>query len=332
MASELELILREEIAQAGGALAFDRFMELALYHPRLGYYRRAQDPFGKHGDFFTASQLQPIFGLLVARRIQDLLSAMQDRQPLLVELGPGRKEMQEAFSTAFRYVPVETGDSLPAHIRGAVFGNEFFDALPVRVARYRGGRFVEMRVSAGAAGFAWVEGEAVDEEMEHYLSAHGAPREEGFAVEVCLEAQRWLERISARLDHGLLVIIDYGYTTREWVRFPRGTLMSYRRHRAEEDVLSLPGERDITAHVNFSALIAAAPQYRFRLTAMEPLASTLVAAGERDHFAGVIEGISEQEALRRRLQLKTLLYGMGDTFRTLILQKNVDAETPDGNR
>jgi SAM-dependent MidA family methyltransferase len=271
--------------------------------------------------------LQPLFGLLMARRIQDLMAAVQEPQPLLVELGPGRKEMQEAFSSAFRYVPVEAGDLLPAHIRGAVFGNEFFDALPVRVARYRGEKFVEMCVSAGAAGFGWVEGEAVDEEMEHYLSAHGAPREEGFEVEVCLEAPRWLERISASLDHGFLVIIDYGYTTREWVRFPRGTLMSYRRHRAEEDVLSLPGERDITAHVNFSALMATASQYGFRVATMEPLASTLIAAGERDHFAGVIEGNSEQEALRRRLQLKTLLYGMGDTFRTLILQKNVDAES-----
>src|SRR5436305_3176946 len=110
-------------------------MELALYHRELGYYRRKdRDPFGKRGDFYTASQLQPVFGRLIARAIGDLRAEMGVAEDFtLVELGPGRGEMAEALRD-FRYIPVEAGALMPEKITGVVFSNEFFDTLPVRVA------------------------------------------------------------------------------------------------------------------------------------------------------------------------------------------------------
>src|SRR5271157_4436863 len=111
-------------------------MEVALYHADRGYYRRAQrapsDPFGKHGDFFTAEQIQPVFGILMAARIRQLYRAMgQPPDFTVVELGAGRGEMAPAFSE-WRYVPVEVDGPVPAEkFRGVVFSNEFFDALPV---------------------------------------------------------------------------------------------------------------------------------------------------------------------------------------------------------
>ena len=124
-----------------GPVTFRRFMEVALYHSEHGYYRRAQrapsDPFGKHGDFFTAEQIQPVFGILMAARIRQLYREMgEPREFTVVELGAGRREMAEAFSE-WVYIPVDLdAGSLPEKFCGVVFSNEFFDALPVEVAVY----------------------------------------------------------------------------------------------------------------------------------------------------------------------------------------------------
>src|SRR5262249_47601830 len=96
-------------------------MDQALYHPEFGYYRRPRDPFGRSGDFYTAEQLQPVFGILIAQRVRQLARELGDRGDFtVVELGAGRQEMAEAFAE-WRYVPVEVGGELPQAIRGVVF-------------------------------------------------------------------------------------------------------------------------------------------------------------------------------------------------------------------
>jgi SAM-dependent MidA family methyltransferase len=112
-----------------------------------------------------------------------------------------------------------------------------------------------------------------------------------------------------------VLTVDYGYTRPEAVRFPSGTLMGYRRHTAREDVLAEPGVRDITAHVNFTALQEHGARRGLRTETFETLAQTLLAAGEPDQFAAALGPESD---LRRRMQLKTLLFGMGETFRVLL--------------
>ena len=140
-------------------------------------------------------------------------------------------------------------------------------------------------------------------------------------MEIHLEALRWIDRISAALVAGFHFTIDYGFTRRESVRFPEGTLMSYRKHRASEDVLIEPGTRDITAHVQFSALAEHGASRALAQVRFESLSRTLLDAGERDQFAEALSAAGEREAAERRLQLKTLLFGMGETFRTLIQEK-----------
>ena len=127
-----------------------------------------------------------------------------------------------------------------------------------------------------------------------------------------------VERVARRLRRGYVFTIDYGYTERESVRFRRGTLMAYHRHTAVEDVLADPGARDITAHVCFSALEERGASRGLETIRFESLARTLLEAGETDQFAAAVAGTSEEDGRRRRLQLKTLLYGMGETFRVLI--------------
>jgi SAM-dependent MidA family methyltransferase len=319
--TELAALIRDEIAR-DGPIPFRRYMELALYHPEHGYYRRQRDPFGGGGDFFTAEQLQPVFGILIAARIRALLAALGDpRSFTVVEVGAGRGEMAEAF-TGMNYLPVEVDrGELPDSFEGCVFSNEFFDALPVEAAVCRSGEFRELLVGWNAERFVWAEGGRVDAEAQEYIARYTALSEEGDIVEVNREALRWIDRIARHLRRGFVVTIDYGYTARESVRFPRGTLMSYRRHQAIEDVLADPGERDITAHVPFTALDERGKLRGLETMRFETLARTLLDAGEADSFAAALAAPSDAEQARRRLQLKTLLFGMGETFRTLIQRK-----------
>ena len=306
-------ILADEIRR-NGAIPFRRFMEVALYHPEHGYYRRVRDPFGKHGDFFTAEQLQPVFGILMAARVRQLCSAMGDPPEFTVlELGAGRREMAEAFAE-WRYIPIDIdGGNVPKHFTGVVFSNEFFDALPVEVAVYDGARFREQLVTWRDGRFAWELGVEARTEVEEHLRQYYPPAEAGNWYEANLDALAWMERIARSLTAGYVLTIDYGFRRAEAVRFPMGTLMGYRKHTAREDVLEEPGARDITAHVNFSALEEHGVRRGLTRESFETLAQTLLAAGQADQFAAAMAANPSQ--------LKTLLFGMGETFRVLLQKK-----------
>jgi SAM-dependent MidA family methyltransferase len=313
----LESLLRERIAQSG-PLPFRDFMEAALYDPKFGYYCKPRDPFGKSGDFYTAEQLQPVFGILIAARIREMFREMgSPAEFTVVELGAGRGEMAEALGE-WRYIPVEAGSDLPRGIHGVVFSNEFFDALPVEAATVIDGTPRRLLVGVEGDRLVWVTGDRVAAEIEEYWRKY-CPAASMF--EVNLEALAWIDRIADALASGFHFAIDYGYVTAEHVRFPQGTLMSYRRHTASEDVLANPGERDITAHVAFSALEDRGAMRGLKRVTRETLAQTLLRAGEPDQFAAALAGATPHEAQARRLQLKSLLFGMGETFRTLIQRK-----------
>lgn len=306
-----------------GPIPFRRFMEVALYHPECGYYRRAPDPFGKHGDFFTAEQIQPVFGILMAARIRQLYRDMGSPPDFtVVEVGAGRREMADAFAE-WHYVPVDIDSGvMPQNFVGVVFSNEFFDALPVDAALYENGAFHEQRVTLADGAFCWHTGEIVGGDADRYLRRYYLPPEEGRWYEVNLAALAWLARMAAALSKGYVLTIDYGFTRAESVRFPAGTLMGYRRHTAREDVLAEAGLRDITAHVNFTALQDEGAACGLATVRFETLAQTLLAAGEADRFASALNSGGAAEDLRRRMQLKTLLFGMGETFRVLLQEKN----------
>jgi len=308
-------LLAAEITRTG-PLPFARFMEVALYHPIHGYYRRPRDPFGKAGDFYTAEQIQPVFGILIAARIRQLYRAMGEPSDFtVVELGAGRREMADAFSE-WRYLPIDVDcGEFPEDFRGVVFSNEFFDALPVDVAVFRDGAFRRQCVALHDNRFVWSESGDVTQEAADYLRASFPAPQEGNWYEINTSALAWMDRVARALRAGYILTIDYGYTRAEAVRFPLGTLMGYRRHTALEDVLQEPGVRDITAHVNFTALEDRAALHSLRTESFSTLAQFLLSAGEPDQFAAALGPGND---LRRRMQLKTLLFGMGETFRVLL--------------
>jgi SAM-dependent MidA family methyltransferase len=239
------------------------------------------------------------------------------------ELGAGRGEMQP-YLEEFGYTAIDVGrGALPEKMRGVVFANEFFDALPVERCVWRRGSWRMRDVTWTGERFAWREGDRAGAEVAEYLARFGPENpEDGTVSEAAPTALVWMDELARRLE-GDAVIIDYGYTRRELLRFPAGTLMSYRRHQAEDDVLATPGERDITAHVNFTALRERARERGMTELRFESMGRMLLDAGEQDQFAAALQAETETECTRRRLQLKSLLFGMGESFRALVLRRRM---------
>ncbi len=317
----MEELLREEIA-ANGPVSFERFMELALYHPLHGYYCRGEKPIGVRGDFYTASQLQPVFGSLMRGYIERLIGEHQLRLPrILIEYGAGRGEMAEAF-TDWEYRAIEVHTVPPVSpLSGVVFGNELFDAFPVASAVRDGGRIRERCVEWRNARFAWHPCPEPSEEFEKYAARYGVPALDGFEFEVHRRGIRFLEDLLSKCASALFVFVDYGYFERDWKRFPAGSLMSYRDHRADADVLADPGRRDITSHVPFHVLERVARRSGGEILRMERLANALLYSGESDEFARALRAANEKETMERRQQLKSLLFGMGESFHVIAIAK-----------
>lgn len=355
--------ITDEIARSG-PIPFSRYMELCLYEPELGYYSRAREQFGKAGDFYTSSDVHAVFGRLLARQFKEMWRAMDSpAQVEVIELGPGRglfardvldwsAKQFPNFSRALRYKLVEqsphlreklrerlqqhleTGtcgvfDSLEAAMVTAgeniiIFGNEFFDALPVEVIDHRGsvrvgyenGRFVEAFVAASAA-------------EDEFLDRYGVHPEGGERIEAPLLSLNWMERIASafRGRRGFLILIDYGYTREEQLAGRhRDTIMCYRQHTASSSPYEAPGEQDITAHVNFTALRGRGEKCGLDALGLVTQSQFLIGIGEETEFADAFQDCKlPQERAKVALQLKHLISpaGMGETFQVLVMSHNV---------
>ena len=159
-----------------------------------------------------------------------------------------------------------------------------------------------------------------DEELE-FLDRFGVHPEPGERIEVPLVAQRWMKEIGDAISRGFLLIIDYGYTRGEQLAgHHRGTLMTYRQHSAGGDPYQAPGEQDLTAHVNFTALGAVARNTGMQVQELQSQSQFLIRIGEGTQFADAFEECRlPQEGAKVALQLKHLITpaGMGETFRVL---------------
>lgn len=205
-----------------------------------------------------------------------------------------------------------------------VFGNEFFDALPVEVIDHRGsvrvgyenGRFTETFVAPSAA-------------ENEFLDRYGVHPEEGERVEAPLLSLSWMGRISDvfRGRRGFLVLIDYGYTREEQLAGRhRDTIMCYRQHTASGSPYEAPGEQDITAHVNFTALRARGVERGLDALGLVTQSQFLIGIGEETEFADAFQDcVLPQERAKVALQLKQLISpaGMGETFQVLVMSHNV---------
>jgi SAM-dependent MidA family methyltransferase len=278
-------LLRDAIAQAiaaaGGWLPFDRYMELALYAPGLGYYARS-DPFGwwpaGGSDFVTAPELTPLFGRALARQVQQALAACE--VDTLLEFGAGSGALAEVLLDTLgervrHYRVVELSgalrarqaqrlarfgarvqwlERLPGSIDAVVIGNELLDAMPVKLIAFDGQQWCERGVVVGADGaFAWGDRHTV---WRPPTEGAWLP---GTVTEVHPQAQAFAAGIAQWLRRGAAFFIDYGFPAHEYYHPQRvgGTLMCHRAHRADADPLADVGLKDITAHVDFTGIALA---------------------------------------------------------------------------
>lgn len=291
-------------------------------------------------------ELGPGEGLLAG----ELLQIMRQRWPEMfdtlryigVEQSAGLGEQVKAALAPFaeRATMVTDWQSACAAAAGApavrcVLANEFFDALPFHILVWRRGAWKERYVCLDQERLAWCEEEPSDPallQQTEKLFPPGLPllkSEDGLTVEIRPGANEWMRCVCELLlrggGAGQLLIVDYGYSVEELRqgRFPQGSALAYRRHQFTDDLLANPGEQDITAHVNFSELIAAGEQCGMSVSRFESQAKFLMEIGAQDEFGLVFHDAgSEAERLRRARLLKTLILpqGMGEAFRVLVME------------
>jgi SAM-dependent MidA family methyltransferase len=299
-----------EIARAGGRIRFERFMELALYHPHHGYYTSGRARIGKAGDFFTSVSVGPLFGKILARYFRQL------GVESVLEIGGHHGQLRQdvlAAAPDLQYRVIEFGEQLPERITGCVFSNEFFDALPVhRVAGEREVYVVERasrplpettRPKTGRDAPSRIFSEELGPRSDPRL-----PRlPEGYRSEFNLRALDWLTDTAQRLAAGSYVLtIDYGFERAEYFspRFKDGHLQCYHRHRRSGNPYQHIGEQDITAHVEFTSL-------------MEHPAFETVLFTTQERFLMKVGAEELAAAPRQASQLLT----MGHAFKVLVQRK-----------
>lgn len=352
-------VLRLEMAAQGGAIPFSRFMEQALYAPGLGYYSAGSTKLGEAGDFVTAPEISSLFSRSLARQCEQVL---RNTGGDVLEFGAGRGVMAadilleleshaclpERYSilevsadlrerqreTLLAKVPhllgrVQWLEVLPAEFTGVMIGNEVIDAMPVELFHVGADGVSALGVAADGERFSWCK-LAAKPELERWYqqlaSELDAPLPEGYVSEANLVQARWLSSVLGCLTQGVLLLIDYGFSRREYFLPERetGTLMCHYRHHAHPDPLVLVGLQDLTAHVDFTALAEQALLEK----------SDVLGYTSQGHFltaCGILElaeklAVDTRSQLELAAELKRLLmpYEMGEKFKLLAVGKNFD--------
>ncbi len=317
-------------------ITFAEYMERCLYDPNHGYYTSGRQVFGPTGDFYTSAHTHPLFAEILADALVDLLRNLDAGPFQLVELGPGDRSLARSIlsylerkhpsvGANLEYIPVDVGEALPERIRGIVFSNEFFDALPVHRVRVRNRRLRELYVQADEAGqIVETEGRVSDDRIPAYLKMGFGRRREGWAYEANLRLIECLEELNRRILQAYVFTIDYGFLREEYERLDRatGTLLSYSRHQVVDDPYLRPGEQDLTAHVNFTVMIETGRAMGWADQGLKSQRQFMEDNGLAQRLSRAEQGFQELNADRAQelLQLKRLLEpgGVSDVMRVLV--------------
>lgn len=354
---EVVAAIGREIAARGGWIPFARFMELALYAPGLGYYSAGARKFGAAGDFVTAPEMSAFFGRALARQAAQVMEASQ---PLLLEVGAGsgrlaadlllelealgslperyeildlsadlreRQQATLAAATPHLLSRVHWLDRLPEAFSGVVVANELLDAMPAHVVAWREDGIFERGVGfLETGGLAWHERPATGA----LLAAAGEIGSQcslppGYESEISLAARAWAAEWGHRLQCGALLLIDYGFPRREFYHQQRGrgTLMCHYRHHSHPDPFHLPGLQDVTVHVDFTAIIAAADAAGLDLLGYTSQGRFLLNCGILDLLAreqpGTLEYIRASGAINKML----MPHEMGELFKVIAIGRGI---------
>ena len=358
---QLQQMICNEIDQQGGAIPFDRYMELALYAPEMGYYTAGMRKFGTEGDFVTAPEISALFSRTLAHQVKQVLDLCGGGDVLEFGAGSGRlavdmlRELEALNALPERYLILELSPDLRQRqqqlvaaeiphlrervlwlerfplqrLRGAVLANEVMDAMPVhrfRVSSENREQIQEEMIScaAGKLGKEWRPASA---ELQHQVEKLGVEQTSVCESEINLRLKPWIAAISALLEQGAVLLIDYGYTRSEYFhpQHSEGTLMCHFRQHAHADALFYPGLQDITAHVDFTAVAEAADDAGLSVAGYTSQAGFLLACGiERLLQSAAVDQnavwFQQTEGLKRLV----LPSEMGERFKVMVLTRNID--------
>ena len=354
--------IRDEIAARGDWIGFDRFMALALYTPGLGYYSGGAYKFGAAGDFVTAPELTPLFAQTLAAQVAQILRLSA---PHVIEVGAGSGrlaadlllELERCDALPESYAILDLSgelrarqkatieqraphlakhvawlDRLPEHFNGLVLANELLDALPVYLTEWGTDADPHLVLERGVnwrdGAFAWQDRPASGRLLEHARQiADECQPPLGYVSEINLAAMDWTASWAPILGHGALLLLDYGFPRHEYYHEQRdaGTLMCHYRHRAHPDPFFLPGLQDITAHVDFTAIVEAGHGAGLDLLGYTTQATFLLNCGLTDVLARIpADDVARYLPQAQAAQKLISPAEMGDLFKAMALGKGIE--------
>lgn len=350
-----------EIEQHGGVISFRDFMDYLLYQPGLGYYSAGQTKFGSAGDFVTAPEISKLFGRTLARQCESIFEQGCVRQVLEFGAGSGRlcqqllpglvepcayfilelsadlRSRQQQYLRAS--LPLELFsrvtwlDELPMDFDGMVIGNEVLDAMPVHIVS-KDQQWLELGVGFDGKRFCWSHYADNSDAISAIQRIESAQRilPNGYTSEVNLNYGPWLDALQACCNSAVVLMIDYGYQQAEYYHPERshGTLICHYHHRAHSDPLVYPGLQDVTASVDFDAFADAASRCNFEICGLSTQAQFLLGNGLLDEAdcADPNKHTREQLELAQQIKTLTLPSEMGERFKVIGLQKNLNIDIP----
>jgi SAM-dependent MidA family methyltransferase len=353
--------LRDQIAAAGGWLSFERFMELVLYAPGLGYYSGGAQKLGKDGDFTTAPEISSLFGRCVAVQCAEVLRALHAPSILEIGAGSGRlaadvlARLQGSGQLPENYWILEVSADLRQRQRalleerlphllplvawldrppeepfdGIVLANEVLDALPVARFRWDAGGIDELGVGIDQQNFAWVARPATPAMAQacNRLSEAGGGWDAGYVSEFCPRIPAWTRAVTRSLRTGAALWFDYGLPRAEYYLPERhdGTLICHYRHRVSGDPFVNIGLQDITAWVDFTLLAEASREAGFELAGFTTQAHFLAGVGI-DREMRLAAGDDENRFARLAHQARQLMLPgeMGERFKAMVWLRGLD--------
>jgi SAM-dependent MidA family methyltransferase len=337
-------------------ITYEEYMNIALYHPQYGYYMRQKEKIGTKGDFITTSNYSDIMGRIFAKWFEKVIKKYS-LPAVFCEIGAGTGRFAKAFMeewykekvTDLTYIIIEKS---PYHIKqqseqfdlswnvkyeksledlkgfsGMVFSNELFDAFPVHVIEKRENQLFEVMI--GIENGRLIENlvPLTNKIILKFIDDYHVTLLEGQRIEICLKMEEMILQISHVLQKGLVVTVDYGYTQEEWKEPLRkdGSLRGYYQHRLITDLLSYPGEMDITSHIHWDVFEQIGRKYHLQKINKWPQQEFFIDIGILEELKNHQDQdpFSEASKLNRAIRSLIMPQGISDAFQVLLQQKDL---------
>jgi SAM-dependent MidA family methyltransferase len=356
--------LRSRIRRAGAISFRDWMEAALYDEQDGYYFRRDLKRWGRAGDYRTSPERSPLFAATFANYFAKLYEELgAPRSWAIFEAGAGAGDfahgvlqtLQRYYPHVFsatHYVIDETSTDARERLRqcldefadrvefrrladtseavneGIVFSNELLDAFPVHRVTVQDGKLFELCVGLNEAdGFVWIKREPDTTQLADYLARSDVELSEGQIAEVNLEVENWMRDAASVFKRGYLILVDYGAEASDLfnaLHRPQGTLRAFHHHSFAEDVLSKPGEQDLTTTVDWTNVSRISKELGLQTVSFERQDQFLLRAGLLDQLERMTrDAPSEADALILASSVRELILpgGMSESFQVLVQRK-----------